>query len=107
MIFLLFTISIRNMNNSRNLQLERPFGIALDFSEGIVDFSDYWFMKEFVRTLNLALVCSFVHPFICLSATIFLRIRSLLISESLQLELRNEDKMFPALFGLSTKSFET
>ena len=40
-----------------------------------------WVVEEFVKTLNLALVCSCVRLF----ATRFLRIRSLLFSETLQL----------------------
>ena len=46
-----------------------------------------WLVEEFVKTLNLALVCSCVRLF----ATRFLRIRSLLFSESAK-------KMFQTLF---------
>ena len=54
-----------------------------------------WFVEEFERTLNLALVRPSVRPF----ATPFLEIRSLLFSEIWQLDrIRIATKMFQADF---------
>ncbi len=55
----------------------------------------FWFVEEFVRTLNLALVC----PSVRLSVTRFLRIPSLLFSETLQLvRACKRDKNVPSAF---------
>ena len=60
---------------------------------------DNWFVEEFERTLNLALVCSSVCSSFRPFATPFLEIRSLLFSEIWQLDRTCiGDKNFPSGF---------